>query len=265
MPSLIEVFINPVSLILFAMYAALIAWETLAPARPLPVLRGWRTRTLLVFLGYFLLSSYLPLLWTRFLQPLQLFDLSQLGVLSGGLVGLLSYQFCAYAWHRTIHGSDFMWRGFHQMHHSAERLDALSAFWFSPLEMVGWTAVTSLALTVIVGLSAEATTVALLAATFLAMFTHTNVRTPRWLGYLIERPESHSLHHARGHHRDNYSELPFIDMLFGTFRNPADFAKETGFYDGASSRMLDMSLMRDVAVPEQNAAMRMSGRVESSP
>ncbi len=256
MPSLVEVLLNPVSLSVFAMYGALILWEALAPARRLPVLRGWRMRALLVFFSYFLLSSYLPLLWTEYLQPLQVFDLSQLGVWTGGLAGLLVYQFCAYAWHRTIHASDTVWRGFHQMHHSAERLDTLSAFWFSPLEMVGWTAVSSIALTVIVGLSAEATTAALLAATLLAMFTHTNVRTPRWLGYVIQRPESHSLHHARGHHRDNYSELPFIDMLFGTFRNPANFATETGFYDGASSRMLEMSLMRDVSAPAAPACPR---------
>ncbi|MEJ7808381.1 MAG: sterol desaturase family protein, partial [Telluria sp.] len=122
-------------------------------------------------------------------------------------------------------------------------------FWFSPLEIVGWTAVGSIALMVIVGLSAEATTAASLGAALLAMFSHTNVRTPRWLGYLIERPESHSWHHARGPHRDNYSELPVFDMVFGTFRNPEDFAPHTGFYEGASARMFDMTLMRNVSEP----------------
>ena len=53
-----------------------------------------------------------------------------------------------------------------------------------------------------------------------AIFQHANVRTPRWLGYFVQRPESHSLHHERGVHRDNYSDLPVFDMLFGTFRNP---------------------------------------------
>lgn len=249
MPTLTELVLHPVSLTFFAIYAALILWEFLAPARPLPRVSGWWWRALVSFSLYFLLSSYLPIWWTKYLLPLQLFDLSGLGTWLGGLAGLLVYQGCAYAWHRGIHASDVMWRGFHQMHHSAERLDTLSAFWFSPLEMVGWTAVGSFALTIVVGLSPQATTVATLAAGSLAMFTHTNVRTPRWLGYLIERPESHSWHHARGRHRDNYSELPFIDMLFGTFRNPADFAPATGFYDGASQRMLAMSVCRDVNRP----------------
>ena len=43
------------------------------------------------------------------------------------------------------------------MHHSAERLDTWGAFWFSPLDMVGWTAVFSLSLT-LVGLTPEAVT-----------------------------------------------------------------------------------------------------------
>lgn len=174
-------------------------------------------------------------------------------------MGLLVYQGCAYAWHRAIYGNDRLWRGFHQMHHSAERLDTFSAFWFSPLEGVAWTAVASVALTVVVGLSAEATTASLLAATLLAMFTHTNVRTPRWLGYLIERPESHSWHHARGRHRDNYSELPLFDMLFGTFRNPAEFAPAAGFYDGGSDRMLDMVLCRDIGQAPSEDAHRIAG------
>jgi sterol desaturase/sphingolipid hydroxylase (fatty acid hydroxylase superfamily) len=255
MPSPIELILQPTSLVFFALYAALMLWEFLAPARALPTVPGWRWRGLAAFAVYFLLSSYLPLLWTEYLLPLQLFDLSGLGTWTGGLAGLLVYQLCGYAWHRWTHASDTMWRGFHQMHHSPERLDTFSAFWFSPADMVGWTAVLSIALTLVVGLSAEATTVAILAATLLAMFTHTNVRTPRWLGYIVQRPEMHSWHHARGRHRDNYSELPVIDLLFGTFRNPPDFAPQTGFYDGASARVLDMVLFRDVSTA-RNASPR---------
>jgi sterol desaturase/sphingolipid hydroxylase (fatty acid hydroxylase superfamily) len=247
MPSPLEVLFHPVSLAFFAMYGALMLWEAIAPARALPQVAGWRTRGVLAAVFYLLLSSYLPMLWTRYLLPLQLFDLSQLSWLAGGLVGLLVYQAVAYAWHRALHGIDPLWRFGHQMHHSSERLDTFSAFWFSPLDTIGWTAVGSLALSVIVGLSAEATTAALLSATLLAMLTHTNVRTPRWLGWFIERPEMHSWHHARGEHRRNYSELPVFDMLFGTYYNPREFARETGFHEGGSSRVIEMVMGRDVA------------------
>lgn len=247
MPSPLELLLHPVSLLFFAMYGLLMLWEALLPARPLPAVPRWRLRGLLALLFYFLLSSYLPLLWTGSLLKLQLFDLSALPLAAGTVVGVLVYQVCAYAWHRALHGHDLLWRFGHQMHHSAERLDTFSTFWFSPLDTIGWTAVYSLALTVIVGLSAEAATATLLLVSLLAMITHTNVRTPRWLGWFIERPEMHSWHHARGVHRYNYSELPVLDLVFGTFHNPHGFAPQTGFQDGASSRVIEMMLGRDVA------------------
>ena len=45
-----------------------------------------------------------------------------------------------------------------------------------------------------------------------------------------------------------------IDMLFGTYENPETFEGEAGFYDGASNRVVDMLLGRDVSEPE--AAIR---------
>ena len=51
------------------------------------------------------------------------------------------------------------------------------------------------------------------------MFTR-RARTPRWLGYVIQRPEAHGLHHELGEHRRNYSDFPLWDMLTGTFVNP---------------------------------------------
>ena len=77
-------------------------------------------------------SSYLPLLWSEQLARFQLLDLTALGTWGGAVVGLLVYEAGVYFWHRTMHGSDRLWRVFHQMHHSAERLDTYGAFWFSP-------------------------------------------------------------------------------------------------------------------------------------
>jgi hypothetical protein len=87
------------------------------------------------------------------------------------------------------------------------------------------------------------------AATFLAMFQHANIRTPRWIGYIVVRPESHAAHHQRGVHAFNYCDLPAIDMLFGTFRNPPAFEGQAGFWDGASARLGAMLAGRDVSEP----------------
>jgi len=246
-PTPIELLLDPISLAVFALYGALVAWEALAPARPLPLIKGWRLRGLIAFIAYFFVSSYLPMVWNDQLARFQLVDLSSLGTWVGAAVGLLVYELGVYLWHRAMHASDWLWLRFHQMHHSAERLDTFGAFWFSPLDMIGWTALFSLCLTVVVGLAPEATTVVLLATTFLSTFQHANLRTPRWLGYLIQRPESHSRHHERGIHAGNYSDLPVFDLLFRTFHNPRDFAPQAGFADGASSRVVDLLLARDVS------------------
>lgn len=251
MPTPIEILLDPISLIVLGLYAALMLWEAIAPGRRLPAVPHWRLRGLASFSVFFFLSTYLPLWWDQYLAEYRWFDLSGLGTFGGLAVGLLVYELFAYGYHRLMHSSTLLWRSLHQMHHSAERLDSYGAFWFSPLDMVGWTLVGSLSLVLVVGVTPEAATLLLLSITFLGMFQHANIRTPRWLGYLVQRPESHTVHHGRGIHRYNYADLPVLDILFGTFRNPRDYEVETGFYQGASERVLDMLLWRDVSRPQQ--------------
>jgi len=248
-PSLFDLIAQPTSLTILGIYTALMLWEALLPARRLPRIKYWRVAGLAAFAAYFLISSYLPYLWTTQLAAWQWFDLSHLNVWAGTAVGILVYEAGQYVWHRTMHNNNGLWRAFHQMHHSAERIDVPGAFWFSPVDMVGWTALSSLCLTLVVGLSAEATVLTIYVTTFLGIFQHANIRTPQWLGYFVQRPESHSHHHARGVHANNYCDLPVFDLIFGTFFNPRDFAHENGFYDGGSYRILDMLRFRDVSVP----------------
>jgi sterol desaturase/sphingolipid hydroxylase (fatty acid hydroxylase superfamily) len=249
MPTPLDILLDPAALVTMGLFAALMLWEALAPARPLPAVHAWRIKGIASLLVYLMIASYLPLLWDEHLARWQLVDLTHLPVWAGAIVGFLVYEIVGYAYHRALHRFTPMWRVLHQMHHSSERLDVASAFWFSPLDIAGWTLVTSLALVLGVGLAPEAAKVTLFAITYLSIFTHANIRTPRWLGYLIVRPESHALHHARGVHGHNYCEVPLIDMLFGTFRNPRGFPEATGFWDGASSRVIDMLRFADVSEP----------------
>jgi sterol desaturase/sphingolipid hydroxylase (fatty acid hydroxylase superfamily) len=87
------------------------------------------------------------------------------------------------------------------------------------------------------GVSAEAAIIINLVATFFGLFQHANIKTPHWLGYFIQRPESHSAHHERGVHARNYSDLPLWDIVFGTFYNPNEFTGEVGFYEGGSKKL----------------------------
>ena len=246
MPTPLEILLDPISLIAIAMYILLMIWEAVFPAQKLPKVKNWKLRGLTSFAVYFLLSSYLPLLTDPFLSKYQFFDLTHLGSIGGGLAGVLVYEFGVFVWHRAIHKSDFLWRTFHQMHHSAERVDTYGAFYFSLLDMAGFTFLGSISLALLIGVTPQAVTVMLLTTMFLGIFQHTNIKTSFWLGYIIQRPESHSLHHARGIHKYNYSDLPIFDIIFGTFKNPKGYEYETGFYHGASSKIIEMLTFKDI-------------------
>jgi sterol desaturase/sphingolipid hydroxylase (fatty acid hydroxylase superfamily) len=248
-PTLFQLFSDPVTWAFFGVFGAIWTLEAAFPARALPRITGHRRRGVVALVVFFLVSSYLPYWVAPWVAPLCLADLTGLGTWGGALVATLVYQLIGYAYHRSLHASDWLFRVVHQGHHSSERLDAPSAFWFSPLDMIGWTSVSILAVSLI-GVTPGAVVVFALFAAFLGTFQHANLKTPRWLGYLIQRPESHSHHHARGVHRDNYADLPVFDLLFGSFVNPPGFAEQTGFYDGASSRVADLLLGRDVTQPD---------------
>jgi len=250
MPTPIEILLDPLSLAIITMYIGLMIWEARFPARQLPEVKYWKLRGLAAFAVYFYLSSYLPLLTDPYLEAYRLFDFTGLGTVGGALAGILIYEFGLYVWHRTMHKSDILWRTFHQMHHSAERLDTYGAFFFSPMDMIGFTLLGSICFALLIGITPQAITATLLLTNFMAIFQHANIRTPQWLGYFIQRPESHAVHHGKDIHRNNYSDLPVFDILFGTFHNPKGYENEAGFYPGASGRIGEMLLFKDVTRPK---------------
>ena len=119
-----------------------------------------------------------------------------------------------------------------------------------PFDMIGFTLLGTVCFSFIAGVPPQSITIILLVTNFFSIFQHANIKTPEWLGYIVQRPESHAIHHARGIHAFNYSDLPLFDMIFGTFRNPKTYGHEAGFYNGASKRIGDMLLFKDVSVEE---------------
>ncbi|HVH48725.1 MAG TPA: sterol desaturase family protein [Sphingomicrobium sp.] len=229
---------------LFAGFALL---ELLVRGRNFPPVALWRLRGVGFLLLYLALSTYAPLFWDGWLGENRLFAADTLPLWAQIVGGFFALELGIYAWHRTMHNVPFLWRWFHQMHHSAERVDIWGALYFHPFDTLGFTFVGSLALVVGFGVSPEAAIVINLAATFFGLFQHANIRTPHWLGYFIQRPESHSAHHERGVHARNYSDLPFWDIVFGTFHNPKEFTGEVGFFDGGSKQLGPMLLGRAIA------------------
>ncbi len=80
MPTPIEILMDPVSILVLALYGGLMIWEAVAAGRVLPEISGWKIRGLTAFVVFFYLSSYLPLWWDKYLAAYQIFNLTWLSV-----------------------------------------------------------------------------------------------------------------------------------------------------------------------------------------
>lgn len=231
--------------------------DLLLPHRGDRALRAWRLRASAVTALNFGLSLALGHAYALIFAGTPLLDGRALGPWGGAAAGVVVYEFFHYWYHRTAHRFDWLWRLGHQMHHSAESLDPWGAYFLHPLDAAVFLSMSSLVLFPLLGLEPSAAAWATAFLTFCSVFQHARIRTPRWLGWVIQRPESHAVHHERGVHGSNYADLPLWDMIFGTCRNPrSGEGLQQGFYDGASARVVDMLAFRDVSAPPPRKGVR---------
>ncbi|MFB9267089.1 sterol desaturase family protein [Bradyrhizobium erythrophlei] len=228
-------------------YLIMLGIETLFPARRFPAVPYWHLKGLVFLIVQGLLAALTPLLIPEpWLAQHRLMDLDSLGVIGGAILGYAVVSLISYAWHRSAHTFPLMWRLVHQIHHSPQRVDMSGAALFHPLETLAFLTISTVTTTLVLGLDPVAAALTGYIAAFYGYFQHMNIRTPQWLGYLIQRPEAHCIHHQRDVHAYNYGDLPIWDMLFGTFRNPASFEGEAGFDRPASDRLVAMLGFVDV-------------------
>ncbi len=231
--------------------AGLIIVERVFPARALPVVRGWWWRVA-VFnaaqLGVVVLAGYT---WDRWLGGVSLLRLGvTLSVAQGALAGYLVSTFVYYWWHRVRHEVNALWLLCHQLHHSPERIEVVTSFYKHPVELLCNSLLSSATSYALLGLTIEQAAWVTAISAAAEFFYHLNVNTPPWLGYFIQRPEMHRVHHERGRHTGNFGDLPVWDLLFGTFRNPARGEEvPCGFKDGREQRIADMLCFRNVNGP----------------
>ena len=58
-----------------------------------------------------------------------------LGRTGGAIVGYLVITFVYYWWHRARHEVPILWRCFHQVHHSPQRIEIITSFYKHPVEI----------------------------------------------------------------------------------------------------------------------------------
>lgn len=232
-----------------------LAWERLRPGRRLPHVEGWWLRVVLANLAQLaIVLAVGPLTATIVSPALPLDVISPFGA---GTAAYLVSTFLWYWWHRARHELRPLWLGFHQFHHSPSRVEVAMAFYKHPVEQLANAMLSAAIAGPLFGLSpAGALVYATWAATAEFVY-HANVRTPRWLGYFVQRPEMHRLHHATGHHAQNYADLPVWDMLFGTYANPREEVSRCGLADEA--RVDRMLLFHDASKPVRFRALALGG------
>ncbi len=229
----------PVIVITCALFMIIVEWRV--AGRRWQKVSGWWTRAFILN-GAQIAVAYLGVrTWDRWFHQNRPWSL-EASDLTGALIGYLVITFIYYWWHRARHRSDFLWRWLHQVHHSPSRIEIATSFYKHPLEVLLNGLLSSAILYLLLGLSVQCATYAVMLTAFAELFYHWNVSTPHWLGYLIQRPESHCWHHLRGAHRGNYADLPLWDMLFGTFYNPRGKQFECGF-DLAQERQIRHMLL----------------------
>ena len=233
--------------VIFAVFAGCFVLERCLPGWRLPASRGWWWRVLAINGVQLAVVTAAGFTWERWARSASLLHLgAALPAWAGAALAYFVATFVFYWWHRARHEVNWLWLGFHQIHHSPARLEVITSFYKHPVEMMVNSIIGSVLVYAMLGLSPAGGAIYTLLTALGEFFYHTNVRTPRWIGYVFQRPEMHRIHHQHRRHRNNYGDIVWWDMLFGTYENPPAWDARCGYDDGLEQRLVDMLLHRDV-------------------
>ena len=262
-----------VRLIAFAsIFAALAAWELLAPKRHQQITRTtrWPGNIGVVVLDTILVRFVFPatavgVAWFAEAKGIGLFHAFALSPWVTVPLAVILLDLAIYLQHVLFHAVPALWH-LHRMHHADLELDVTTGVRFHPIEIVLSMVIK---LGVITALGAPALGVlifeVLLNAT--SMFNHSNVRMPGWfdgiLRWIVVTPDMHRVHHSIVVRETNSNfgfNLPWWDRLFGTYRNQPAAGHQamtigiTQFRDPAEQR-LDRMLTQPFREADEHYAL----------
>jgi sterol desaturase/sphingolipid hydroxylase (fatty acid hydroxylase superfamily) len=175
-----------VALLVFAIAVVMIVCERLGSGRQWKRISGWWSRAMalnLVQAGVVYLAG---ISWDHWMIGTSLWQIEPIiGKNPAAFLGYFTITFVFYWWHRLRHQVDFLWKWFHQIHHSPQRIEVIMAFYKHPFEIAANSLITSVILFIILGLSPEAASQAILLSGLAELFYHWNVKTPYWLGFSL--------------------------------------------------------------------------------
>jgi sterol desaturase/sphingolipid hydroxylase (fatty acid hydroxylase superfamily) len=234
-------------LIIIAIF--LMTLERIIPDQRLPHVPGWWVRVILINLIQLGLVILGGITWDQWLQHGSLFDLSSLPEPVGAVIAYLLITLIFYWWHRWRHDLNFLWLLTHQFHHSPQRIETITSFYKHPLEILCNSVIIGAITYTGLGLTPEGGAWVMVITGVAEFFYHMNITTPRWVGYILQRPESHRIHHQMGKHYNNFADLPVWDMLFGTFINPVTTTTPCGFKELREQRIGAILCFKNVNGP----------------
>jgi sterol desaturase/sphingolipid hydroxylase (fatty acid hydroxylase superfamily) len=235
--------------VIFAIGAVLFVAERIWAGRGLPRAAGWYLRAVFLNGCQLAIVLFAGLTWDQWFQGWSLLSLAgRVPPIVEGFLAWFIGTFVFYWWHRLRHVSSLCWLVFHQIHHSPARIEVVTAFYKHPVEMAANSIIASAIVYVLLGGSLEAAAWFNVFAAGGEFFYHSNLRTPHWIGWFLQRPEHHSIHHQYRVHHYNYGDITWWDRLFGTFRDaaPREFAARCGYDEGLEQRLGPMLAFADV-------------------
>ncbi len=196
-----------------------------------PFRRGWLTDTQYFFMSHALvqLMSVLVLapavaLGDALAVPAMQRAVQSLPLLVQFALCVLLADLAQYWVHRAFHAVPWLWR-FHEVHHSAERMDWIAGSRLHLVDVVVTRGLVLLPL-IVAGFDQRAVFAYLALVSFHAVFIHANFAPrARWLERWIAMPRFHHWHHAidkAAVDRNFAVHLPMLDRWFGTHYLPGD-------------------------------------------
>ncbi len=139
------------------------------------------------------------------------------------LAAFLLLDLWAYAWHRCMHKTLFLWK-FHRVHHCERTLDATTAYRFHFGEVL-FSSLIKIIVLPLLGVELRQWICYELILGMILIFQHGNIALPPTAGSLLGRiivtPDIHRLHHSDQPEETNSNYgfiFPFWDRMFGTYQ-----------------------------------------------
>lgn len=233
--------------IVFLIFTFFFVLEKAFPAQPLPEVSTWHLRAIFLNSMKLIVIFVADIAWDRWFSGASIFNLSEnMSTVPGGLLAYVFTTFVFYWWHRWRHEFSFLWRIFHQIHHSPQRVEAAAAFYTHPNEMIVNSIIVSMLLYAVLGISLESAIISSLLSAVVDVFIHSNIKTPYWLGFFFQRPEMHRIHHQYQYHKNNYGDISCWDMIFKTYENPKESNQGCGFDNVKEQQLWKMLCCHDI-------------------